>query len=248
MSLLKKPIFYISFVVFFVIALYAFWWNFLWLWTYKKGEKLTDVYIKTNVIDNTSIDLVFVWIDLLKWNFSQYVVVKKVLDTLKQAEILIKLDVVGYLLSSSNKSSALELLIIRMEKVVDDLKTLKWHINSYINLYNQRYLSCVSQKNLGDTNFFYWFNNYDYQLLVEWLENSAKGGSCAEENRVKMHAFQIMNDKLNRYLDLLEKKYNIINTNQTLIIQNIELFKDNYLDRLLSLKNAVKGLTYDINN
>jgi hypothetical protein len=63
-----------------------------------------------------------------------------------------------------------------------------------------------------------------------------------------MHAYQIIYQRIDTYLNLLEQKFHILNSNQTLIVQNIELFKDNYLEKLLSLKEAVKTLSYDITN
>jgi hypothetical protein len=120
----------------------------LGIWTYKKGERLTDVYVKTSVVDDTAIRLVFAGIDLLQGDYSQYAVLKSVIETLKQAEILLKLDVIEYLLSSADKNTALETLLIRLQKTIDDLKTYKSEVNGLLTMYEQQYQSCLAEKKL----------------------------------------------------------------------------------------------------
>jgi hypothetical protein len=73
---------------------------------------------------------------------------------------------------------------------------------------------------------------------------SSKNASCAEENRVYSHAYQILYDLLRKRYYILKQKFNLVADNQTLILQNIELFKENYLDKLIELKTRLANLNY----
>jgi hypothetical protein len=112
--------------------------------------------------------------------------------------------------------------------------------------YQQQYNFCQSQKALGDTQFFQWLKNKDFEFVVIWLNTSAENAACSEKNRVYAHVYQIMYKLLDDRQNLLQNKYNLLINNQTLILQNLDLFKDNYLSRLVELRNELVKYDYYI--
>lgn len=245
MNILKKPLFYIAFLIGFVVASYVFWWNWLWLWTTKQTIKLEQKYVKSNLVDDTAVKLVFVGIDLLNWNYSNKVLIKNSIDLIYQADLLIKLNIIDYLLNASNKGSALEAFINRVNNVLSKIDNVTNQLNYLVNDFNQKYNFCLSQKSLWDTNFFLWLKNKDFEITLQWLNLSAENAACSEKNRVYAHAYQIIYVSLKKRSDILRQKLNLISNNQVLLLQNIELFKNNYLDDLLELKDRLANLNYN---
>jgi hypothetical protein len=65
-----------------------------------------------------------------------------------QADLLIKLNIIDYLLNASNKGSALEAFINRVNNVLSKIDNVTNQLNYLVNDFNQKYNFCLSQKSL----------------------------------------------------------------------------------------------------
>jgi len=239
LNFLKKPIFYLTFIITLFVGLKVEGWDFLGIWTFKNSEYVSENYIKENVVDDTAIKIVFLAIDLSEGRYYQYQLLKDSISLLKKANILIKLNVLDLLKDASNRQVTLEGLILRIDHVLSQMDDVSSQILLKINEYNTLYNQCLSEKNLWDSHFFEWIRIFDYEMVINWLNESAKWWSCSEKNRIYMRWYQKIYYLLEKYKYLLKLKYNILANNEDLIIQNIYLFEWNYLDQLVELKKQL---------
>ena len=241
MSLLRKPIFYITFVISFLIATRVFGWDFLGIWTAYQGIKLEQKILKMNEVDNTSLQILFLGIKLLKGDYYNFQLLKNTIQDLKIADTLAKLNVIDYL-SQGNTRNNLEILLLRLQNCIDRLTYEKNQIANIVAEKTTLYQQCLSEKNVGDSLFFQWLRTWQYDILVSGLEQSANWWSCAEKNRIYAHAYEIVGSLVDKYLNILTVKNNILMTNKDLILQNLDLFKQNNLEKLLQLRNQIESI------
>lgn len=67
-------------------------------------------------------------------------------------------------------------------------------------------------------------------------------GSCQTTSRITTNAYQAIIARIQTYRNALEQLGTLLTSNEELIIVNVDLFKDNYLERLLQIRNELNSV------
>lgn len=243
-KIFSNKYFYITIVI--VILFFNFvlkrdvsWFTRLWQWASKQNVKLWKEYIRKSSVDDTSIGLVLAGVKLGKWDYTKKYYLDTAVDTLQEAQNLININVIDLVDDSPNKQQALELHIKQMDSANTKLQDIWATLLSMSDEKKSEYVACESEKITADTMFFQGLSQNEKDEVREWLDTSLEKWPCYITNRILANAYYNVYDKVNYYTSLLNSKQQLVETNQDLILENYQLFRDNYLDKLLDLRERL---------
>lgn len=218
----------------------------VWFFFFKNknisSPKNNEVFVQTSKIDNASIDITNLWGQIWQQSFQSNYSMWKATRLLNSMSDQINVDIFSLLDNSSNKSDTLNWYlslsnanIQESENVIQDLKAQSQAISKLAN-------ECQTQKTQYDKEFFEGLKNNEPDSISRWMEWSKQAWSCTSENKIQANAYNAILNKLNWANKLLKQKYELLNKNKILIVENYELFKSNSLEQLLQVKNSFKTL------
>ncbi len=242
----KKPNFYVYFAIFciffyFLLTDKTFSFGWLWVWTEHQNIKLSEWYVRQDLVDDTAVHTVMANLSLWKWQYTRYHYLLEWTSAIAFTKALVETDESQKLESQANKKIVLESYISQMRSAVNENQEITEYLRSKMTQKKSESEYCKGQKNVWDTLFFDWLEQQQKVVLQDWLATSLEYSPCYIENRVYASAYQAVHEKLYFYNDILKQKLNIIENNSHLIIQNFELFKNNQLERLISLRNELES-------
>lgn len=245
LRMLKNKYFYVFLVIFLVIYNYFFSWQVfslfnLWSWTSNQNIKLWNDYIKTSVYPDTVIWVTLAWMKVWKNEVSNNFYIKKSLEYINSAELFIEIDVLDLLESWPNKATLLESHINQLSLTINEIKDIIPDIKNLQLEKNQEMMSCDSQKSTYDSMIVRWLNYNESVEMMEWINWSLNSWDCYIKNRIMANVYLYLLDKLEYNLELLELKFNILDSNTEMIIQNLNLFKNTFLEDLVELRDGLR--------
>ncbi len=248
MKYFKKPTFVVWFVLFSFIFYFFFsasTFSFSWLafWSSEQNLKLSENYIREDLVWDDAVELALANISFGKWIYSSSHYIDKSLSNIKSTKNLVNTDIVQLLDWRSEKRQILESYIWQMRNLVhnnkDSIEIIRWKAQE--NMLDSQ--SCDSEKKYWDNLFYQWLKQQDSYMLKEWLDISSESWPCYIEHRVKYNAFKAIDEKLTFYNSILERKLFVIENNSHEIVENFQLFKTNKLEQLTSLRNELRSFS-----
>lgn len=83
--------------------------------------------------------------------------------------------------------------------------------------------------------------------MMQGLDSSKKYASCQATTRVDINAHKVMQDRVNSITNTLSSVSSLLMQNRNTIITNFTLFKDNNLEKLLSVRNQLRKASPGVN-
>jgi len=160
-------------------------------------------------------------------------------DTLQEAENLININVIDLVDEAPNKQQVLELHINQMDSANTRLQDISATLLSMSDEKKSESTICDAEKTTADTMFFQWLSQNEKDEVREWLNSSLENWPCYITNRILANAYYKVYDKVNYFSTLLASKQQLVETNQDMILENYQLFRDNYLDKLIDLRTRL---------
>lgn len=242
---IKKINFFSYFVIFLVIFYFLFSGNtfsfsWLWLWTEKQNIKLSENFIRSNIIDDTVIHTALANISTWKWNYHRIHYVSTAVSNTSSTRNLVNMDVVQLLDWRSWKKLILEWYLSQVRLVIAENEYILERLRQDIFEKNQELIFCDNEKSIWDNMFFQWLNSLDYEILITWLNRSASNWPCYIENRIYHNAYDAIFKKLDYYNKILVRKQNLLESNSDLLVNNLDLFKSNYMENLIWFRNELR--------
>lgn len=202
---------------------------------YVQGHLQND-FIQDVMTAHTKLSAVnfFYW-DLKVWNVST------VPQYLASAQRLLMIDIVSYLENSSDKEAWLDSLVAQMTYYQTQGATIQSNLQGIIQEKTLQLNTCTSQKEDGDRNFYQWLKDWDANTMTQWLAESQKAGTCQASARIDVNAHTVMLNRVNDIVTTLTNLSSILTENHATIIANFPLFKDTYLEKLISLRDELRA-------
>lgn len=243
MNILKNPLFWLPVLVAALVAGFF----------YSKNKNIFSAknntnFVQTSNVDNASIDITFLWKQIWQQGFKSDYSIAQTTKLIKSMWDQINADIFQLLEKANNKSSTLNWFLSLAWANISDSKNILASLRSQSQKLQKISTDCENQKTQYDKDFFNWLKNNEAETLVNGFEWSKKAWSCSVENRVEANAYKLLADKLENSQKILTQKYDLLNKNKTLIVENYELFKENNLEQLLQVKNSFKNLNSNTPN
>jgi|GEM_PF-3843720 len=70
-------------------------------------------------------------------------------------------------------------------------------------------------------------------------DDALKAGTCETTTRIKANAYQAVITRVQNYNTALSQMQNLLTTNEEIIIANVDLFRDDYLERLVEIRDQL---------
>lgn len=154
---------------------------------------------------------------------------------------LLMIDVVSYLENTADKETALESLVGQMDYYKNQWSQLKTQLQEVVQEKTLDYNQCTSTKESGDRWFYQWLREWDANSMVAWLEESKKWAWCQAIARVDGNAHKVLQQRVTDISTTLSSVSTLLSQNRSTIIANFSLFKDQNLEKLISLRNELRS-------
>lgn len=252
-ALFKTKKFYIYFLILFCLLNYIFDWSvfsfwLFWIWTEQQNMKLGSDYIKTSNFDDTVL-----WVVSSNINFwerydfsSDSLFFSKAINFFEKSQTLVETDILNLLEGWADKKTILWSYLSQLQRNSEDMRTLNQELSHKIQTTESQMQECLQEKERWDSLFFQGMQNDDKNILLDGFVLSMKKWPCFYKKRIRKNAYKALQNKSNKYLPLIEQKYYLILNNKDIILNNINLFRNNYLERMTSIKKQLES--YKVTN
>lgn len=243
-SVFLNKYFYVFLIIFFLWFWYFFspvfsgWLSF---WSEKQTVNLWQGYIKKSDFDDWAVSTVLVNTKLGKWEYNNTYFFTNAVNLVDKAQELINIDTIELLDWTSNKLVVLESHLKQIEISLDKMQTQIELLKDFWDERRSDATNCENLKKNADSMFFQWVKSNEVDSINEWLNESVINWPCYMKNRTLSNAYMVLYDKLGFYKVVLQKKYNVITANQDMILQNFEMFRNNNLEKLISIRNELSN-------
>ena len=180
-----------------------------------------------------------------EWSARWNLILHKPQSVFKQfqdTQALANIDIMEALQNSNNKKQTLNTYLNHIKQSIALIETTKSQLSQEISTQNSKYNECQASKLQGDGLYYQWLQQLSTHDLEQGLEQSITYGKCAIEHRIRSNAASALYAKLIVYTEALSYRYNILSTHQDLIINHFNVFKDSYLEKLMTVKDAFGGI------
>jgi hypothetical protein len=162
---------------------------------------------------------------------------------LSNTQRLLSTDVSSYLENSSDKEIALDSLIWQMDYYRMQWDNFDSDLQANIQEQTLEYNQCDAAKQQADISFYQWLNQWDASVMQQWLQSSQTNGGCQTKARININAYKAMLSRVQSMTTTLTTLSTLLSQNRETITSNYSLFKDTYLEKLISLRNAIRQST-----
>jgi hypothetical protein len=100
---------------------------------------------------------------------------------------------------------------------------------------------CLSDKTAADRRFFDAVNANDDTAAALWLQHALDSSACATQYRVQLNALKVQYDKLQFYTDVLQKKYDYIDTQKEYIEKYYTVLRPDLLKELTAIASSLQS-------
>jgi hypothetical protein len=154
---------------------------------------------------------------------------------------ILMIDIVSYLENAKDKQWALDSLIAQMTYYQNQWRDIKSQLQDVIQTKTLDQKTCASQKEAWDRNFYQWLREWDATTMAAWLESSKKWWACQAEAKIDTNAHTVLLRRVGDITTTMSSVSSLLVSQNTSIVANFALFKDNYLEKLLSLRNELRA-------
>lgn len=211
-----------------------------WLGTRTTQKQIAPtIYQQKWTIDDSVIGVTMLHIELTTRSVSTDISFNQAVNTIERADALLANNVIAYLQKASNKQLALRTYTKNIDKVAMEWNQLLADLATDRDIFAQDYQQCSSEKTSADNQFFQWLNGGDGATMENALSESLRAGTCATQSRISMNAHQAIINRMQWYVTALVQLQNLLESNEDLIVANVDLFKDNYLEQLIQIRDQL---------
>lgn len=225
------------------------WSSWFGLWTQTKNEAVTDSkkYIPKETMTDVVMDVLSahgkVASDLHAWGGGgnlEWGNTDSIPWYLAGAQRLLYTDIVAYLENASNKETALDSYATQVAHYQSLGSTYSVDLQNMIQEQTALYSECGSQKTLGDNSFYQWLYGWDSVGMMQWLTDSQTSGMCQTKARISMNAYKAMLARVQNIQSVMTNLSTVLTQNRTMILTNFQLFRDSYLEQLITVRNQLR--------
>lgn len=177
-------------------------------------------------------------LDVLKLNLES-----DILETINDAENLVREDIIENLKNVSNKSAVLTTHLQNMETTLSKGDFFIMILDQDISTRTTQMNICIEEKKISDQAYFNSISYYDQQGMIEALKKSTRYNACIAQTRLEINAKKALVEKLKLYHNLLKKKYDFLSLKQDTILKNVNVLDTDILQELDTINSTLS--TYD---
>lgn len=211
-----------------------------WLGTRTAQKQIAPtIYQQKGLVDDSVIGVTMLHIELTTKSVSTDISFNQAVETVSRADAILANDMIAYLQKAPNKQLALRTYTKNIDKVASEWAQVLGDLQDDRNILAQDYEQCSSEKTAADSQFFQWLSDGDGAMMENSLGESLRAGSCATQSRISMNAHQAIINRLQWYVTALVQLQTLLESNEDIIIANVDLFKDNYLEQLIQIRDQL---------
>lgn len=223
--------------------------GFSWfgLWTQKQNETLeSNTYVQKDTTTDIVVGVIVAHNSLFGWvrrpAWGQWGSVSDLPSYLASSQNLLGTDIITYLENASNKETALDTYIWQLDYYQSVGQGYQIDMENTIQEQTNTYTICAEWKKDADALFYQGLYWGDQVSLEKWLEDSQTNGVCQTKARIIINANKAMLARAKYMVSTTTNLSTILQQNRSTIITNFELFKDSYLEKLITVRNQLRAM------
>lgn len=170
--------------------------------------------------------------------------VQEELTIIKTLEEMVKTDILGNLKLVNNKQEILTNYLNQSDSAIQEGTRLIDSLKQELALLQIEIKSCLVDKAIADKEYFENTNQYDQIGSQTAMERSISMDKCASENRIRYNAKSYLVGKAVFLTSVLQQKYNVLSTQQEILISYPEVVEDSMLLKLQLINETLKSYQF----
>ncbi len=219
--------------------------GFSWfgLWTQQKNEVTThNIFVQKSVMDGVITDTLQAHSILARgvstlWSKAGSDTIPGYLEATQQ---LLMTDIIAYLENASDRAWALDSLIGQLQYYQNYGNQYIQQLDEVIGTATAEYTLCTNAKTTADSIFYQGLREWDQNLLQQWLTDSQTNAACQGSKRVFVNAHKAMLARIQYNVNVIANLLQVLILNRETILGNFMLFKDAYLEKLITVRDQLR--------
>lgn len=199
------------------------------------------VYQRKSLVDDSVVGVTMLHLELTNNSAATSITFGQAADILQKGDSLLANNVIAYLQNASNKRLALETYTKNISKTVAQSDQTVSSLQLDYDNASTEYQQCSSDKQAADNQFFQGLGAPDAALMQQGYDDALRFGTCETRSRISTNVYQAVIQRMQGYADALRQMENLLTTNEDLIVANVDLFKDSYLEQLIQIRDELEA-------
>ncbi len=226
------------------------WFSWFGLWTKNKHDAISDntLYVQKTMIDETVMGIIQAHTILGKWLTSLTLPswgggvwgANTIPWFLAASQQLLMTDIVTYLENSSDRETALDTLVSQLQYYQDNGGIYATQLQEIIGENTAEYNRCSDAKTEADSVFYQWLREGDAQSMQQGMSDSQTHAACQASKRVIVNAHKAMLERIQKNTTVTANLLQLLTQNREIIITHFMLFKDTYLEKLITVRDSLR--------
>ena len=223
--------------------------GFSWfgLWTQQKNNTAnSNIYVQKSAADQVVVDTLQAHAIIARgvstlpgiwWNGSTQNTIPWYLAASQQ---LLMTDIVTYLENASDREAALDTLIAQLEYYQNYGNQYTQSLQEIIATSSAEYTRCTDAKTEADSIFYQGLREWNATSVQQWLDDAKTNAACQATNRVVINAHKAMLQRIEYNATVTTNLLQLLTQNRETIIAHFMLFKDTYLEKLITVRDGLR--------
>jgi len=166
------------------------------------------------------------------------------LETINNAENLVRTDIITNLQNVSKKESTFSNYIENMDLTLNKSDFFIMVLDQDVSTRTAQMNICIAEKKISDQEYFTSINYYDQQGMIAALKKSTAYNVCIAQARLEINAKSAIVNKLKFYYELLKTKYDFLSQKQEVILNNVRVIDTDILQELSDINNTLNTYNF----